>query len=103
MDLAMKEVGDYAFLFATGGAIVFCLLYSFLARWWRTVIGRLIFSFMAVVAGILGLAGARLYFGPYPGITYIRPIAYVALAVILWSLVIAFVITQLKVLRNKKK
>ena len=87
MDAAMLKIANTAFLAAVIGGVVFLVLYSTTTRWWSNITGRVLFSFMTVIASILLLAGVRLAFGPYPGITYIRPIAYVSLALAMWSLV----------------
>lgn len=101
MDAALKWVGDWGFFASILGAFVFLVLYSALAKWWRTWWGRQIFTFMAVIGVILLLAGAKFLFGDYPGIKYVRPVAYISLATILWWL--SGVLVYYQVIRRGKK
>lgn len=95
MDAVLKWFGDWGFIASTVGAIVFLVIYSVVARWWRTWWGRQIFSFMAVIGGSLIFGAVRLVFGDYPGINYVRPIAFVSLAGVIWWLVGVLVYYQI--------
>lgn len=103
MEHALKVMGDYAFMLSSVGSIIFLILYSVIARWWRTFTGRFIFTFMAVISALILLAAIRLWFGPYPGVTFIRPIALIALAAIIWALVIMLVARQVRGYRQRRQ
>lgn len=89
MEGVLDAVGDAGFLAATIGANLFILLYSILARFWRSVDGWHIFSFMGVIALILNHASLLIVIGRYPGADVVRAVLYPALGlVIFWRVII---------------
>lgn len=103
MEHILKGIGDLAFFLCGCGAVFFCILYSIVAKWWKNKGGRFVFTFMAVVAIILVLGMSQLYFGPYPGIVFIRPAAYLSLASIIWWLISVMLVNQIKGYRQRNK
>ncbi len=89
MDGVLDSIGDAGFTVAAIAANLFVLLYSTLARPWRTSSGIHIFSFMLVVALILNHSAVLINFPRYPGHLWVRAILYTALAaVIVWRILI---------------
>lgn len=89
MNEILDAIGDAGFTVATISANLFVILYSTLARPWKTVSGIHIFSFMLVVASILNHATLLLNFPGYPGHLWVRAILYVALAVVtIWRVLL---------------
>jgi hypothetical protein len=85
----IDSVGDAGYFAAVVGANLFVILYSLLARFWKSASGWHIFSFMVVIALILDHSVIGLFFPGYPGRSVIRAILYPGLAaVIFWRVVI---------------
>lgn len=77
-------------------------LYGLLAPWWKSPMGRHLFSFGAMVAGLLTLVLATGLLGHgYTGHTYVRLAAYAVLAVVLWRHVAMAARSQLKRHRDR--
>lgn len=71
------------------GSNLFVILYSVLARFWKTESGLHIFLFMLTVSLILDHSAIILVFGRYPGSAWVRAFLYPALgAIILWRVLI---------------
>lgn len=82
---------------------LFVIGYTILAPWWRSRMGRHLFSFGAMVAGLLSLVTVTGILGHgYPGQPYVRLAAYGALAIMLWRHVYMLVTSQLKAPRDKE-
>lgn len=81
----------------------FVIGYTILAPWWRTRMGRHMFTFGAMVAGLLTLIIVTALLGRnYPGRDYVRLACYAALAVMLWRHVWMLVSSQLKAPRDDR-
>jgi hypothetical protein len=103
MDEVLGGIGDVGFTLATIAANLFVILYSFLARPWKTASGIHIFSFMLVIALILDHASILLNFPQYPGHLWVRAVLYSAMAmVIIWRVLILLRV-QLIVTDNEVK
>ena len=101
MNPILDTVGDIGFTLATVGANLFVILYSILARFWRTESGLHIFSFMLVVALIMDNAAVLLNFGPYPGALWVRAVLYPALGtVIFWRV---FILVRVQVAYRRQR
>jgi hypothetical protein len=89
MNVVLDAVGDAAYTVAVVAAALFVILYSILAKPWRTASGLHIFSFMLVISLTLIHGMIRVYWPAYPGYLWGRAILYVALAaVIIWRVLI---------------
>ena len=91
----LKTIGDLSFVGSTVGSVAFLVLYSLLARWWRSWIGRLVFSFMAVLALTFIFIASVIVFGRYPAVDVIRPLIYLALMCVIWWFVAMLVKAQI--------
>ena len=82
-------------------AWAFVIGYTILAPWWRTRMGRHLFSFGAMVAGLLTLILVTTLLGhDFPGRPWVRLCAYGVLAVMLWRHVWMLVTSQTKAPRR---
>lgn len=97
----ITEIGDMGFIASALGTVMFSLTYSVIAPWWRTVAGRIIWTFATTVSLIMILATMRFIWGPMSWLYYVRPVAYFALASSIWGAVIALIRVQL--FRNRAK
>ena len=98
-----RVIGMVAYYICTLGALSFVVLYGALAPWWRTVIGRHMMTFMAVLAGIL-LYGTVV---PLLGLSleqrlWSRVIAYILFGGVVWWRVGLMVVLQVENLRNTR-
>lgn len=99
MEGFLDSVGDLGFTLATIGANLFVVLYSVLARFWRSGSGIHIYSFMLVMALILDHAAILLNFGPYPGSAWVRAILYPGLGIVIFWRV--FILLRVQILVRK--
>lgn len=79
---------------------LFVVLYSWLARWWRTPGGRHLFCFMLSATLIIDHSILVRIIGEYPGIEYSRMVLYNTLAVVSGWRVILLIDAQ--VIRRRK-
>lgn len=59
----MTIAGNVLVLITTVLGWTFCVLYHFLAPWWRTTMGRNVMTYGLVVAAVLSLSSARIIAG----------------------------------------
>jgi hypothetical protein len=89
----LDSVGNAGYFAAVVGANLFVILYSTLAKFWKTASGWHIFSFMVVIALIMNHSVVGIYFPDYPGRDIVRAILYPCLAaVIFWRVVILIMV-----------
>lgn len=97
MDGVLDTIGDASYIVMIIGANLFVVLYSALARFWRSESGWHIFSFMLMIALILDHSAVSLIFGAYPGRGWARAILYPLFAlVLLWRVFILFKVQVMK-------
>lgn len=83
---------------------LFVIGYTILAPWWRTRMGRHLFSFGAMTAGLLTLIIVTALLGrDYPGRAFVRLACYLVLAVVLWRHVYMLVTAQLRAARDDRR
>lgn len=63
----------------------FCLLYAYVAPWWRSREGVHLFGFTATIAALLDLSAVVVVCGPFPGILSVSLLLYAAVAVFMWQ------------------
>ena len=88
--MSWKTYGDWAFYACAFVAVMFSLLYLFLAPWWKTVSGRNIMTVMGSLAVALGYFGWVIYIGGVPSHFWpIRALIFTAIAAAIgWRIVI---------------
>lgn len=92
----MRTAGTFAFFFAVGGANIFIVLYTVLAKWWKKPFGRHLFSFMAVIALALNYIVVQLIWPHAPYRLHTRFFLYAALATVIWWRIIILVTVQIR-------
>lgn len=70
-ELAYK-LGDWMIYYCAIVAILFVVVYSIFARWWKTSFGQHLFSFMAVIALVFIYIVITKIFGRFHGWEYVR-------------------------------
>lgn len=87
---------------SVGGAWTFVIGYSLLARWWRTEVGRHMWTWGAMVALLLTLIIVTHLLGrDYPGHDAVRIGCYGLLAVMIWRQVVLLVRLQIRRRRTR--
>lgn len=86
------EAAKFGYYTADAGATVFILIYMLLAKWWKTPMGRHLFSFMLVIALVLNHGLVAISWDAYRASIWfniVRAGLYWAVAaVIIWRVVI---------------
>lgn len=79
------NMGTYAAHFATVGWLLFALLYGVMAPWWRSPIGRNMFTLAFVLAAVFSLISVQLLFGiQWPAREWVRLAIFGAVATVGW-------------------
>lgn len=100
MNIAVQALVWASFL----ASWTFVIGYTILAPWWRSRMGRHLFSFGAMIAGLLTLIIVTGLLGhDYPGREYVRLTCYLVLAVMLWRHVYLLVTTQIRAAREDRR
>lgn len=81
-ELAYK-LGDFMIYYCATVAVLFVVVYSTLARWWRTSFGQHLFFFMLVVSLIFVYIVITKVFGRFEGWEYVRLLLMLSLAAVL--------------------
>jgi hypothetical protein len=70
---------------------LFCVIYHFTSRWWKSEFGRTLMAYQLGMTGVLGLSVLQLVIGPRMWITYVGLLVFamvpLALAGRLWVLI----------------
>lgn len=98
---SIDSLGDAGYFIAVVGANLFVILYSVLARFWKSGSGWHIFSFMVVIALILNHSAISIYFPFYPGREVVRAILYPLLAVVIFWRVVILLFVQIEMRRRR--
>lgn len=98
--MTIQEVGNAALYALLAGFLAFLVVYSTLARWWRSPAGRHVMAFMGACALVIGLRVISLHVGPYPGEWYVRVGALWLAVFVVWWRVAIVVRAQLAVRRG---
>jgi ABC-type dipeptide/oligopeptide/nickel transport system permease subunit len=78
------------------GILLYVVMYASLAPWWRTVVGRAMFSLGAVILAITSLAALGQIFGTdYAARPIFRLLTWLATAGVVIGLLIALIRVQL--------
>jgi hypothetical protein len=85
-----KDYGDWAFFACAGVAVVFAVLYLFVAPWWKSPTGRNIMAVMGSMALALGyFAWVIAAHGVPPGFYPVRAILFTGIALAIgWRVVL---------------
>jgi len=86
----LKIIGDIGFLVAGVGSAIFTILFLGTVKWWTDVLGRVLACVVGSIGIIMALSMVRLFGLPLPGLFWWRAIMFNALALAIWSGVIAF-------------
>src|SRR4030042_352533 len=91
----LKAIGDWGFVFAGSGVVVFTLLFLLSVRWWSDHLGRAIAAVTGLTSLIAALGIARFVDTPVPGgIDMWRAVIYPLLGASLWASIILFAWVQ---------
>lgn len=98
-ELAYK-LGDFMIYYCAIVAVLFVVVYSVLARWWRTAFGQHLFSFMLVIALVFIYIVITKMFGRFDGWEYVRLALIGSLATVLtWRV---WILLKVQI-QNRKK
>lgn len=79
------DLGNWAVYFGTAGWLLFAFLYGVMAPWWRSPIGRNVFSLAVVLAVVFGLISVQLIWGvSWPAREWVRLAIFAAIAATGW-------------------
>lgn len=84
------------------GVISFTLIYSFAAPWWKTLHGRVLWTFAVSMSFLMFIGMASLIFGTQDWMIWFTAFGYLVLGATVWGIVVALVRVQiLKALRRR--
>lgn len=92
----LDSIGGAGYFVATLGANLFIILYSVLARFWKTKSGWHIFSFMMSITLLMNHGVVSIFFPGYPGREWVRALLFPILAVVIWWRVLILVNVQIQ-------
>lgn len=103
MDETFRLIGSFGYMAIVLFANMFVVLYTLLARWWKSEFGRHLFFFMLAEATLLDHGLIVGLFGEYPGVELMRAILLWGLAFVMAWRVYLLVKVQIITRRNRRQ
>lgn len=102
MDDVLKTIGDIGWVTAAVGTNLFVILYTVLAKWWKTQFGRHLFFFMLNMALIMDYALFALVYPDFEYRMHIRAVLLPALGLLTLQRVWILISVQIRKRRTKR-
>jgi hypothetical protein len=80
---AQRLIGNALIVLSAIEALAFVAMYSVVARWWRSEVGRNIMALMGVIAAVLVLSTIRIIFGDNSWFAWLRLGVFAGVPVVL--------------------